>query len=72
MYQIWSRSDKVKALLDGAKGFGTFQDGGVTLAARSNLTTDSDRARKVTLGTYLGICRSKRERVGSRTQTNAR
>ena len=48
MYQIWSRSDKVKALLDGANGFGTFQDGGVTLAARSNLTTDSDRARRVT------------------------
>ena len=48
MYQIWSRSDKVKALLDGAKDFGTFQNGGVTLAARSNLTTDSDRARRVT------------------------
>ena len=48
MYQIWSRSDKAKALLDGANGFGTFQDGGVTLAARSDLTTDSDSARRVT------------------------
>ena len=48
MYQIWSRSDKVKAVLDSANGFGTFQDGGVTLTARSNLTTDSDRTRRVT------------------------
>ena len=48
MYQIWSRSDKVKALLDGANGFGTFQDGGVTLRVRSNLRSDSDRSRRVT------------------------
>ena len=47
MYQIWSRSDKVKALLDGAKDFGTDPDCTVTLTARSNLTTDSDRARRV-------------------------